>query len=259
MEYEKNRFINNVYALTAKRGLKIGELESRCGVSIGYFARLRQGKKETAPGADFLLAVAGQLSISVDALLTFDFEAASDSEQLLLSFMEKLIRETRGGSILWQEDPIAYPEATVVRADGTALHPLHLTVPINGEQSQPFYNSRFYPLADQLTPLMVYGSVFPGEKTLYLVQITDKSEEFAPENAAWTELELVMTGPGIVSPIPLCHTDHLRTGRLDAMMEQLFAIVEESVAVPHLTPEAQKLITDFLNDERRTDGENVQA
>ncbi len=259
MEYEKNRFINNVYALTAKQGLKIGELESHCGVSIGYFARLRQGRKETAPGADFLLAVAGQLSVSVDALLTFDFEASSESEQLLLNYMEKLIQKTRDGSMLWQEDPIAYPEATVIRADGTALHPLHLTFPLDGRESPPFYNSPFYPLTDELKPLMVYGSVFPGEKTLYLVRITDVSETAGPEGAAWTELELVMTGRGIDSPVPLCHTDHLRPGRLDTMMEQLFTAVERSVAVPHLTPEAQKLIVDFLNEERRTDGKNVQA
>lgn len=50
MVYDKNRFINNVYELAKQQKLKIGELETACGVSVGYFARLRQGDKNAAPG-----------------------------------------------------------------------------------------------------------------------------------------------------------------------------------------------------------------
>lgn len=108
MGYDKNRFINNIYDLAKKQQLKIGELESACGVSIGYLARLRQGENNASPGAEFLMAVADQLSVSVDGLLSVDFTKATDSEVKLLKYMEKLIRETESRKLIWQEDFMAY-------------------------------------------------------------------------------------------------------------------------------------------------------
>ena len=250
MAYEKKLFINNVYALAAKYGMRIKDLESACGVSIGYFARLRQGKKDGTPGADTLLNVSEQLSVSVDALLTFNFETASESEQLLLNYIEKLIRETQSNSILWQEDPFAYPGSVVslTHSDGTTPHPLYTTVPVNGAESKPLYHSAFYPLTPDLVPIKVYGSVFPGEKTLYLVQIASITDTLsaAKDAEVWNELELVMTGTGISAPIPLFHTDHECPGQLDGLMWKLFSAVENSLTVPRLTPEALDVIHDFL-------------
>ena len=95
MEYSKTLFINNVYALAKDRKLKIRDLETGCGVSVGYFSRLRQGENNAAPGADSLLAAADMLSVSVDALLTFDFSRATESEVEVLHYIEKLLHETQ--------------------------------------------------------------------------------------------------------------------------------------------------------------------
>ena len=70
IQYDKKLFIDNVYFLAKEKDLKIGEIEAACGVSSGYLSRLRQGEKNVAPGADFLLSISAQLSASVDALLS---------------------------------------------------------------------------------------------------------------------------------------------------------------------------------------------
>lgn len=247
MRYEKKRFIDNVYFIARQRGIKIGELESCCGVSSGYFARLRQEKKNSAPGADFLLAVADQLSVSVDALLTFDFAEASESEQKLHDYIEKLCRQTRSHHLVWQEDPGGSLHNLPINPDGSTPHPLYLTIPGNsGRESLPFYNSRFRNIRS-LIPLSVYGCVFPGGLTLYLVNVWNTGDDPASPGD-WTELELLMTGPGRYDFMPFCHTDHEKKTRLEPDLNRLFSVVRDAVSLPHLTPEAVTYITDYLSD-----------
>ena len=62
------------------------------------------------------------------------------------------------------------------------------------------------------------------------------------------ELELVMTGHDITDPVPLCHTRCDAGSRLDADMNRLLDAVEDSVILPHLTPEAERMIRDYLAD-----------
>ena len=246
MEYDKLRFIDNVYTLAPKKGLKIKEIESACGVSIGYFARLRLGKKGTAPGADFLLKVADQLSVSVDSLLCYDFSSGSDSEQLLLIYMEKLIEKTQNGLMFWQEDPVITPDSILNKLDGIPTHPLYNAVQLESGKNVAFYDSPFHPFLTDLVPLKAYGCPFPDDRTLYLVQVTKRVDDSSDDLCDWTELELVMADDDLASPIPLCHTDHNKPTYLDNLMHQLISTIEDKINIPLLTPEALDVINDFL-------------
>lgn len=247
MKYDKTRFISNVYSLAKQREVKIRDLEAGSGVSVGYLARLRQEKKNAAPGADFLLSVASLLSVSVDALLTFDFSEASESEAALHNFLEKLIRETLSHQLEWREDTAGYLDNLPVNKDGTTPHPLFDTVPDQaGTVSLPFYFSRFRDIRD-LVPVNTYGCVFPGGKTLYLVRVWNTGDD--PSSPGdWTELELLMTGPGKYESMPFCHTDHERSTRLEPDLKRLFSAVTDAVTLPHLTPEARAYIDSYLSD-----------
>ena len=122
MKYEKARFVNNIYELAKRQKLKIGDLETNCGVSNGYLARLRQDDKNTAPGADFLMNIADQLSVSVDALLSFDFPNSTGAEQKLLIYIDRLLRDTEARKLIWQRDPA--PLSVPVNPDASSAHPL---------------------------------------------------------------------------------------------------------------------------------------
>ncbi len=247
MKYDKKLFIANVYYLAKLRGVKIRDLESGCGVSVGYLARLRQEKKNTAPGADFLLAAATALSVSLDALLTFDFSAASESETILHDYLEKLIRETESHQLVWEEDAGGYLESLPIKPDGSTLHPLFLTISDDtGRESLPFYNSHFRNI-QSLVPVNTYGCVFPGGKTLYLVKVWNTGDD--PSSPGdWTELELLMTGPGRYDSMPFCHTDHEKQTRLEPDLKRLFSVVSDAVALPHLSQEARSYIDSYLKD-----------
>ena len=247
IQYDKKLFIDNVYFLAKEKDLKIGEIEAACGVSSGYLSRLRQGEKNVAPGADFLLAISAQLSASVDALLSYDFTSATESEAAVLRYLDKLIRETETRKLSWQEDMGGYADTIPVNPEGRTPHPLYLTIPVDGSESEPFYHSKYHPSLFDLVPVKCYGCIFPGERVLYLVQVWNTGDN--PSSPGdWTELELVMTGRGLEVPVPLGHTNHEKASRLDAAMNQLFAVVEDAAVLPQLTPDARAIIDEYLTE-----------
>ena len=133
MKYDKNRLINNIYYLARSQGLKIGELESGCEVSTGYLARLRQDQRNIAPGVDFLMKVSAWLSVSVDALLLFDFTGASSEDTKLFHFVEKLSQDTECRKLVWQRDP-ALNGPIPVTSSATSAHPLFDTYNVLTEE-----------------------------------------------------------------------------------------------------------------------------
>ena len=248
MEFDKNRFIDNVYELARRSRLDIEALETECGVPAGYLSRLRHGKEDAAPRADLLLAISGLFSVSIDTLLSYDFTRDLPTEELLLRFLEKLIRDTRTQKICWMEDFWAYPESTPRNPDGTILHPLLLSGPSeDGKDPEPVYRSMFHQNLMDLIPVKVYAASITEMKTLYLVQVWNTGDN--PDSPGdWTELELVMD-IGAKHPIAFAHTDHDQSLPLNSVLQHLFDDVEEMNAYPHLTQDAITLITNYLNDE----------
>ena len=259
MGYEKNRFLDNIHALVKRQKVKIGELESSCGVSVGYFARLRQGAENAAPSADLLLAVADRLSVSVDALLTFDFTQLSESEQKLLNYMERLRFETETRKLAWQRDLAGAGNPVPLNPDGTSAHPLFTSgeglltmeemeedgLPDSVSLSQSVYRSVFRPDLEDLIPVEIYRCRFPGKRILYLAAVADQS---AAESASKkpVDLELVMSDPKVSDPIPFVRLESGNPGNLDKPLVSLYTAVKKTVGLPALKPEAEAIIDDYL-------------
>ena len=256
MKYNKKQFIENVYFLAKARNIKIGDLESACGVSPGYLSRLRQGEKNIAPGADFLLSVAEQLSVTADAILTFDFSRASAEEIDLHDYLEKLIKETRSGKLTWREDLCGYLNTVPFDSKGRVMHPLFSNLP-EMNRMEPVYHSMFRTAPDGLEPVATYFCGFPGEKNLYIVEVAVPGE-YSDDNEPLTELDLVMTGRGILDPVPLCHTSLNVDTRLDEDLLHLMDAVEDAASLPHLTPEAKEIIRNYLDIDERSAHESGQ-
>lgn len=237
MVYDKTLFIDNVYYLAKDRRIRIGELESRCHVSAGYFSRLRQMEKNIAPGVDFLMALADALNVSMDSLLTFDYTGATETEQNLHLYMEKLIRETKARKLIWQEDVLAYPDTMPLNPDGSSMHSLY---------RDESYFSPFHPEMTGLILTKAYFCSILGDRSLYLVQVCGPgSAPSHPEE--WTELELIML-EALKDPLPFCHTNHSKPSRLDADLNRLFALMEDSASLPNLSSRALQVIHAYLNE-----------
>ena len=251
--YQKDRFVDNVYFLARQKRLKIGELESACGVSVGYLARLRQEQKNVAPGADFLLAIATKLSVPMDLLLLFDFSTV-EADSDVISFIGKLVRETQSRRLLWQQDILAPRGYLPLETIRTNPHPLYVSSRGRTESIVlvAYYRSMAHPELLGLIVPAAYKCAFPGGRTLYLVQIENRSKD----SPAWSELELVMTGPDLSDPVLLAHINHEQRAQLDDVLKFLLSTIQNILALPLMSREAREIIHDYLQEVNDESEEN---
>lgn len=52
--FDKRLFISNIYQLAKERSVKIGDLEKKAGVSVGYLSRINKEDSNTVPTIDFV-------------------------------------------------------------------------------------------------------------------------------------------------------------------------------------------------------------
>ncbi len=101
VEFNKKRFFDNITFLVKKNGLKIGEVEAAAGVSAGYISRMSKDVNNAKPGLEFAIGVAKVLGTSFDALISVDFSSLTPTEEYLVQFIEKLIRDTVDKDLPW--------------------------------------------------------------------------------------------------------------------------------------------------------------
>lgn len=99
--FNSKLMFDNIAFLVKESGRKIGELEAESGVSAGYISRTSKdgGAK---PGIDFVVKVADALGVSIDVLLNINLSELSPTERYLLSFLDKLRRNTLDFKLDWE-------------------------------------------------------------------------------------------------------------------------------------------------------------
>ena len=122
-DFDKKLMFNNILFLLKKSEIKIGELESDCGVSPGYISRTSKDGN-TKPGIEFIFKVAQKLNVSIDTLLKVDMTKLSPTEQYLLSFLEKLKKDTIKNKLDWNCEKKDYLDRVEVDNCGCVGHPL---------------------------------------------------------------------------------------------------------------------------------------
>lgn len=238
MDLDKDRCLSNIYLLAKQKGIRIGDLETSCGVSVGYLARFRQDKKQSLPGAEFLYRAAALLETSVDALLNYDYRLATDTEKTLLSFMDKLILDTRKEKLIWHADPACFPAAYLSEDPG---HPL-----LRVDQGRQYYFSPFHPAVRNLVPRAAWSAVITVDTDVLLVCVAQDFGE-KEENGIWDELELYLYNRNGKSLSPLCHTNKYSPGVLDSDMLELFESVETMYQRKALDRRAMSAIDAYMN------------
>lgn len=99
--FDRKILLNNITSRARKLGIKMGDLESNAGVSPGYFSRLNKEDNKASPGIEVICSVAEQLNVLVDDLVSVDFSALTPTQEYLLSFMNKLIKDTQTDQVEW--------------------------------------------------------------------------------------------------------------------------------------------------------------
>lgn len=100
--YNNQKFYDNVRAMINHKKLKIGEIESAAGVSLGYLSRSEHNG--STPPVSLVAKLAEIFDCTIDFLATADIAKYSEGSFCLNDFVEKLIEKTQRGELVWQSD-----------------------------------------------------------------------------------------------------------------------------------------------------------
>ena len=105
--FDKTRCINNIYALAKERGVKIGDMEEKAGMSKGYLSRVSKPDYQGSPSIEMLDSIASQLGVGIDFLVNYSTDTLSENEQFVMKFIDRLIQQTLAGKLEWQMETAA--------------------------------------------------------------------------------------------------------------------------------------------------------
>nr|DAZ69318.1 MAG TPA: Methylphosphonate synthase, Hydroxymethylphosphonate, Iron, OXIDOREDUCTASE [Caudoviricetes sp.] len=100
-KFNSKRFFNNIEYLIRTHDRKVGEVETEAGVSAGYISRTNK-ESGSKPGIDFIMNISEVLHVSIDTLLKVDIASLTPTEAYLVSFLEKLTKETSKDLLAWE-------------------------------------------------------------------------------------------------------------------------------------------------------------
>lgn len=110
----KKRIGTNIKALANWYGFKYSDIEKDAGVSPSYLSRLAKGSRnESSPIIDLLLTASDKFKVSIDSLVSMDFNKIADSEKMRLhGFFETLLYLSNRDRLEWKRN-----DGKIVRDD----------------------------------------------------------------------------------------------------------------------------------------------
>jgi hypothetical protein len=235
--FDRKLLFDNIAALVKRSGLKIGELETKAGVSAGYMARtIKDGTAK--PGIEFVMGVAEQLHVSTDLLLNADLTKMDANAIYLIGFVEKLIKDTVENKLFWEretEEDLSHLEWD---GEGDVNHPLFITEFNKDGDGRVLFNSRAYSYKTRIA-----GDCFnlglQNKARLYIMNISTYDSEVSAAKEIWIDIKpagatylcSTMSGPAFATAI-----------------ENLYSYVAEELRHPNLRPDLKVVIDAFMND-----------
>lgn len=240
--------INNLYTLSKQKNIKIRALETSCGVSVGYLARLRQDVRHPLPGLDFLVRAAALLEMTVDSLLYFDFQLSSETDRRLEAFISRLTLNTLRETLRWDADHACVPDPVILDGVDFPSHPLLGLDPVllQENKSKQYYASPFHPADYSLVPLSAWTAVLSEDTVIYLAAVSS-AEDVSGKKKSRQSTELYLYNREHSALSPLCCTDAEHPGLLDRALSVLCETVSESLRRTALDQYAVRAIDAYMN------------
>lgn len=197
MVFNRAKLMANIVALIKEKGVKIGELENRVGISVGYISKMTKAENESMPGIDLIFKLAQELEVSVEALVCGDFNKSNDNLLFLIQFLHSLIEDANSHRDEWRQftdyqmireeydfPPLPMMAETLEGKDS----PLRYVSGFRMDAKLTITNDNFYAFVSGIGPLVLF-----------------KLENHLPEGQK-TELELyaINMGSGPEAVIPMC-------------------------------------------------------
>lgn len=254
-EFEKNILFDNIAYLLKENDMKVGELETKAGVSIGYISRTKEGNAK--PGIDFIMKAANILNVSLDNLLTVDLKALTPTEKYLITFLEKLIRDTGDDKLYWNaENASSLNRLLGMRGMDFGSHPLFNVEKHMGSFGGPYpeeyetvvFNSKAFDSENTVIEGDCYNLKMKNGATLYVMDIGNYDEDLNASTDFDTELWMTMTNG---DKQYLCHAGD--KSHLGDLVVRLKSAIKVNSHHPKVKKEIRSAIDAFLNDDMEDD------
>lgn len=182
---DKAMFFSNIKVAAKQKGVKIGELESAAGVSLGYISRTSKDSSST-PGFDFGVRVSKMLGVSLDSLAFRDLSKMTTTECRRISFIEKMIRDTQDDKLDWiRETPDDLNLRVTSDKEGNCSHPLFTaftyTNKDGSEEIRPIFVSHSYETDTQIFDECFHFYMRNGT-ALYIVNVVHDRPIYVDED-----------------------------------------------------------------------------
>ena len=176
MAIDSKKIVENIQFLAKNKGIKIGELEKKAGVTVGYLSRFLNSES-SVPKLDVIYTIANELGVNIDSLLSDEYISLNETDLYMVSTIYSLVKKTKERKIIWNRQTFNY--ITSLRISNTSIgyivdHPLSVARKANGVMKVmlwSYYKSK---------AIEVFNDIFvcqKGDNTFYLVSYFD-SEEF---------------------------------------------------------------------------------
>lgn len=255
-EFNKKRMFDNISFMLKEYGKKIGEIEASAGVSPGYISRT--SKEENAkPGIDFIVNIANALDTSIDTLLNVNMTELTPTEKYLVSFLEKLKKDTVDDKIIWNIESADCLNRQEPDMNGYVEHPLfsyetffeQSEIEYPEEVSRVVMTSKSFDCHTYITG-ECYNLEMKNHAILYIMNIS-KSVHYTNDLTAYAK-EIWMYKPQTGSKF-LC--SNKESSSLANMVEDLYRTVAERSKHPKISSDLRYIIDSFMNDDHMNDEE----
>ena len=239
-EYDKNRLIGNIEFLIKRNDLKIGDLETQCGVSVGYLSRLKNNESnDVSPSAEMLLRLSKLLNVSLTSLLISDYSSMTETELFIQKFLEDMINKTESNQLTWERNArySLFDEIT-----GDSFNSL----PIANKQYDNYGNERY-----------VYTSLFTDQQrypddyyyTLCLKDVEYYLVSVSSEDLDSSEYELYILLPDESFKKICCSSDGSNPGII-RLVSDLYTSAKKSSKRIRIDEDVKKSLEDFLSSKK---------
>lgn len=249
-EFNKKLMLDNISFLLKEFGKKIGELETDAGVSPGYISRISK-ESNTKPGIEFIMKVADSLNTSMNALLNVDLAEMTPTERYLLSFLEKLNKDTLDDKLDWNRESADKLNRAEIDINGNPDHPLlsYETFYEESECEYPNEVSRVVFVSNTFDcRTYINGDCFnlrlKNRSILYLMNISKSVHKVNDPDAFATEIWMYKPGTGANF---LC--SNRDTSPLAVLADNLYTTISERIKRPRIKQELKRVIDAFMNDD----------
>lgn len=252
--FDKKTFFQNVSYLLTIQNKKIGDLESRAGVRVGYMSRVKKPESSAEPSINFVATAAKFLGVSIDSLLYDNYESMTETEKYIVSFLEKLVKETKEDSLDWEVETPNELLRVVANHEGEINHPLYTpsyTIEDDGLPIPDYANVEFYSKSFGSNTRIAgdcYNIKIKGDTWLYIMYVTengfvkelkdgDDPFDFRKEIWVYKKGEKQF----------LC--DSAPMSIMKGVVEELYNTIEESFKHPRISRSFKVDMDAFMNDE----------